>query len=263
MTFVLVGGGLDLSVGSMSALGAVSTGLILQAGVPIPIAIVAGLVICALFGLFNGTVIARAHIPALIVTLGALYYIRGLVLMVTNGVQVFPLPKDFNRLGQGDLFGVPLLVIYAVVFGIGAHVLLAHSKYGYHVRAVGGNAGAARAAGINVGRITMSLYVLSAIGAGLAGIMSAAQISDGDPSSGQGLEIAVLSAVIVGGTSLFGAVGSIVGTALGVLLLAFVENGLLVMGVSPYLQFVVLGFIVVGSVGIDQIRRRRLWRLSQ
>jgi ribose transport system permease protein len=263
MTFVLVGGGLDLSVGSMSALGAISTGYCLQAGVPVPFSIVAGLVICALFGLFNGIIIAKGKIPALIVSLGALYFIRGIVLSVTGGVQVFPLPQEFNDLGQGDLFGVPFLVIYALVFGIAAHILLDRSKYGYHVRAVGGKPEAARAAGINIDRITISLYVLSALGAGLAGIMSMAQISDGDPSAGQGLEIAVLSAVIVGGTSLFGAVGSITGTALGVLLLAVVTNGLLLMSISPYLQYVALGFIVIGSVSVDQLRRRRLWRLSR
>jgi ribose/xylose/arabinose/galactoside ABC-type transport system permease subunit len=151
-------------------------------------------------------------------------------------------------------------VLYGIAIGIIAHVVLAHSTYGYRARAVGGNPSAARNAGINVSRIQISLYVLTAVGAGLAGILTSSYVGVGDPSAGQGMELGVIAAVIVGGTSLFGAVGSVPGTALGVVLLAVVTNGLLLMSVSPYFQFIVLGAVVVGAVGIDQIRRKRFWR---
>jgi ribose transport system permease protein len=262
MTFVLIGGGIDLSVGSVAALGGIVTAMALTAGFPIPVAIVGGLAACLIVGLVNGLLVAMAGIPPLIVTLGALYAVRGVILVITNARQYFPLPADFNVIGQRDIDVVPSLVIYAVVFGILAHVVLEHSTYGYRVRAVGGNAPATRAAGINITRYRISLYMLSAFGAGLAGILATSRLGVGDPVLYQGFELLVISSVIVGGTSLFGAIGSITGTALGVLLLAVVTNGLLLMKVTPYLQPVVLGLVVVGAVAIDALRRTRVWRIS-
>ena len=260
MTFVLISGGIDLSVGSMSALGGVVAAMALTDGVPIPIAILMGLLVGAGIGTVVGMLVSWAHIPALIVTLGALYIVRGIDLVITGGVQIFPLPDAYNQLGLGNLFSVPFLVIYAVVVGIAAHVLLENSKYGFHLRAVGGNVTAARAAGINVRRVTLSVYALSGICAALAGMMISARTTVGDPASGQGTEIAVISSVIVGGASLFGAIGSITGTALGVLLIAIISNGLLLMKISSYWQFVVLGVVVIGAVAIDSVRRQHLWR---
>jgi len=260
MTFVLISGGIDLSVGSMSALGGVSAAMALTAGFPIPVAILIGLLVGAGIGTVIGLLVSWARIPALIVTLGALYVVRGIDLVITGGVQIFPLPEAYKFLGQGSFFSVPFLIIYAVVVGIAAHVALENSKYGFHLRAVGGNIAAARAAGINVRRITLSVYILSGTCAALAGMMISARTAVGDPASGQGTEIAVISSVIVGGASLFGAVGSITGTALGVLLIAIIQNGLLLMNISSYWQFVVLGVVVIGAVAIDSVRRQRVWR---
>lgn len=261
MTMVLVGGGIDLSVGSVAALGGIVTAMALTAGVIIPVAILSGLLACGAVGLVNGLLVARAGIPPLIVTLGALYAVRGLILVMTNARQYFPLPADFNSIAQQDIASVPNLVIYGIVFGILAHVVLEHSTYGYRLRAIGGNAVAARASGINVNRLRVSMYVVSSLGAGLAGILSTSRLGVGDPVLYQGFELLVISSVIVGGTSLFGAVGSITGTALGVALLAVVTNGLLLMKVTQYLQPVVLGCVVVGAVAIDRLRRTRIWRI--
>lgn len=260
MTFVLISGGIDLSVGSMSALGGVVAASALTSGLPIPVAILLGLLVGAGIGTVVGLLISWARIPALIVTLGALYIIRGIDLVITGGAQIYPLPADYNFLGLGSFFSVPFLVIYAVVVGVAAHVLLENSKYGFHLRAVGGNVAAARAAGINVRRVTLSVYALSGIGAALAGMMISARTTVGDPASGQGAEIAVISAVIVGGSSLFGAIGSITGTALGVILIAIISNGLLLMQISSYWQFAVLGVVVIGAVGVDSVRRQHVWR---
>jgi ribose transport system permease protein len=260
MTFVLIGGGIDLSVGSMSALGGVIAAMALTAGMPIPVSIGLSLAVGTGIGVASGMLVSWARIPALIVTLGGLYIVRGIDLVITGGVMIFPLPEEYNVLGLGNLFNIPFLVLYAVIVGILAHVLLEHSKYGFHLRAVGGNIAAARAAGINVRRVTLSIYALSAAAACLAGMMISSRTTVGDPSSGQGTEIAVISSVIVGGTSLFGAVGSITGTALGVVLIAIMQNGLLLMKISPYWQFVVLGGVVIGAVAIDSVRRQRVWR---
>jgi ribose transport system permease protein len=262
MTFVLIGGGIDLSVGSVAALGGIVAAMGLSADLPFPIAILGGILACLAVGLINGLLVAKAGIPSLIVTLGALYAVRGVVLVITDARQIFPLPAEFNAIGQTDLGVVPSLVVYAVIFGIVAHIVLEHSPYGYRIRAVGGNVGAARAAGINVTRFRVSMYVLSAFGAGLAGILATSRLGVGDPVLYQGFELLVISAVIVGGTSLFGAIGSITGTALGVILLAVVTNGLLLMKVTPYLQPVVLGTVVVGAVAIDGLRRTRIWRIA-
>jgi len=262
MTFVLVGGGIDLSVGSVAALGGVVTALALTAEVPIPLAILEGLLACAAVGLINGFLVARAGIPPLIVTLGALYAVRGMVLVITDAGQIFPLPPAFNAIAQGAVATIPFLVIYGIVFGILGHVVLEYSTFGYRIRALGGNAVAARGAGIQITRLRASLYVVSALGAGLAGILATSRFSVGDPVLYQGFELVVISAVIVGGTSLFGAIGRVTGTALGVILLGLVTNGLQLMRVNQYFQPVVLGAVVVGAVAIDRIRRTRIWRVS-
>ena len=262
MTFVLVGGGIDLSVGSVAALGGVITAMALKAGVPIPLAILEGLLACGAVGLLNGLLVARAGIPPLIVTLGALYAVRGIVLIISNAGQIFPLPPEFNAIAQGDLGPIPNLVIYAIVFGILGHVVLEYTTFGYRIRALGGNAAAARGAGIQITRLRASLYVVSALGAGLAGILATSRFSVGDPVLYQGFELVVISAVIVGGTSLFGAVGKVTGTALGVILLGLITNGLQLMRISQYWQPVVLGAVVIGAVALDGVRRNRIWRIS-
>lgn len=262
MTFVLIGGGIDLSVGSMAALGGLVTAMCLQHHLPIVLAICTGIAVCGAVGAFMGVVIARFHIPALIVTLGGLYAIRGVVLILTNSQQVFPLPSGFDAIGQSAAGNIPTLVFIAVGFGIAGHLALSNFKFGYHIRAIGGNSAATRAVGIKVDRMRIVLYALSAMGAAIAGILTTSFVGDGDPSFGQGMELSVIAAVIVGGASLFGAVGSVPGTALGVLFLALITNGFLLMRISPSWQFVVQGVVVVAAVGVDQIRRIRVRKLS-
>jgi ribose/xylose/arabinose/galactoside ABC-type transport system permease subunit len=258
-TYLMVGGGLDLSVGSVAALTAVVTGKLLQAGVPVPLGIGGALALCVVIGLVMGVMISRFQIPALIVTLGGLYALNGVALQLTAAQPVSPLPNSFNQIAQGDVGPVPLLLIYAVVVGVLAHLIFTYTTYGYRVRAVGGNAEAALAAGINVTRIRLSLYVISAVGAGLTGILFASQIGDADPSGQSTLLFTVISAVIIGGTSLFGGRGTIVGTALGVLLLTLLANGLVLLSISAFYQQIVVGIVVVGAVGLDGFRRTRLW----
>jgi len=259
-TFVLVGGGLDLSVGSVFALSSVASAMLIVAGVPYPAAFLLGVGVGSLCGLVNAIIVIYGRIPALITTLGMLYVARGLDWIVTAGSGTQYLPPEFGDIASLRVLGIPLLVLYAFLIGVAAHVILEHTRFGYGVRAVGGNREAARACGINVNRTTLILFVASGAAAGLSGVLMASRLHSGQPSIGQGLELQVITAAIIGGTSLFGGLGSIPGTFLGTLLIAVLQNGLVQLEIDPLWQNVVIGVVLVTSVGLDQVRRARMWR---
>lgn len=260
MTYVLVSAGLDLSVGSIFVVGAMAAAALLDAGQPIWLSIVLAISLGAVAGLINGLLIAYGRIPAFIVTLGMLYVARGLTAFFTAGRPIAPLPDEFNFLGQGDLFGVPLLIIYAVVIGVVAHVVLESTPFGWAVKAIGGKAEAARASGIDVRRMSLIVYILSSSSAAFAGVLMSARLGSGQPSVGNGFELQVISAVIIGGTSMFGGIGTVTGTALGALVLSILSDGLILLRIDPVLQNVMVGCIIVAAVAIDQFRRGRMFR---
>lgn len=259
-TYVLVSGGLDLSVGSVFLVGAISVANLIVVGVPIPLSIVLSVLLGAFCGLINGTLVNYVRIPAFIVTLGMLYVARGLATFVTGGRPIAPLPDEFSALGQGDIAGIPLLIIYALVLGVIAHVILEATSFGWSIRALGGNREAARSAGIDVRRISLTVYILSGASAAFAGLLMTARLGSGQPSVGNGFELQVISAVIIGGTSLFGGIGTVLGTALGALVLSILGNGLILLRIDPILQNVMVGCIIVAAVAIDQFRRGRMFR---
>ena len=260
MTFVLISGGIDLSVGSMSALGGVVAAMSLTSGLPIPVAILLSLLVGAGIGTVVGWLVSWARIPALIVTLGALYIVRGIDLVMTGGVQIFPLPADLQLPRPGFRLRHP----------VPRHLRdrdrdccpRAPRELQVRVPPPGGRRQRRGGAGSGDQRAAGDALCLRAE-RHLRGPRRDDDLrSDhvGDPASGQGTEIAVISSVIVGGASLFGAIGSITGTALGVILIAIMQNGLLLMKISSYWQFVVLGAVVIGAVAIDSVRRQRVWR---
>lgn len=257
MTFVLIAAGLDLSVGSVIALGGVVTGLALKAGIPVPIAMLLGILLGIGIGLINGTIIIKFGIPPLIVTLGMLYMARGAVLVLTQGAPVYPLPKAFNAIGQGDLAGIPNVILIAAVIGIVAHIILTRTTYGRAVYAVGGNSETARLSGINVNKINLSVYVLTGAASTLTGMLMAGRLASAQANAGAGWELQVIAAVIIGGTSMFGGSGSILGTLLGAFFMNVVATGMILMRISAYWQDLVIGAIIVLAVGIDQYRRRK------
>ena len=258
VTILIVGGGLDFSFGSIFAVGAMSTAIALQAGIFWPLAVLVGLAISSLFGLVNAVVIVWAKVPAFIATLGMYFAAGGIVTVVTGGLGISGFPEGFNQFGQAKILGVPLLVFYALGIGIFFHVLLNHTKFGYNTRAVGGNPAAARANGVPANRVSVILYVISGGMAGLCGILLSARLGAADPASGgAGFMFAIIAAVIVGGTSLFGGVGSILGTALGALLFSVINNVLALTHSNPLWQNVATGVILVGAVAFDQLRRSR------
>ena len=259
-TFVFVSGGLDLSVGSLFAVGAMTSAWMSYGGHSVALSFAAGFLAATACGLMNGILINYANIPAFITTLGMLYAARSLITFSTSGNPIGPLPDNFSKLGQMDLFGLPVLILYAVVISMGAHFLLEKTTFGWSVRAVGGNREAAKNAGINVRKVSTIVYTLSGLSAGVAGVLMAARLNSGQPSLGTGFELQIISAVIIGGTSLFGGIGSIPGTVLGSLVLSVLTTGLILLRINPVLQNFVVGVIIVVAVGLDQLRRSNMFR---
>jgi len=259
-TFVFVSGGLDLSVGSVFAVGAMASAGLLYIGWPILPAILAGSGAGALCGLINGALINYYGIPPFITTLGMLYAARSLVVYFTGGQPIAPLPDAFSTIARADFLGLPLLLYYAAAVVIFAQILLQTTTFGDAVRAIGGNREAASNAGINVRAISTVVYTLSGLSAAFAGVLMSARLGSGQPSIGVGFELQVISAVIIGGTSLFGGIGSVLGALLGSLILSILTTGLILLRIDPVLQDFVIGVIIVAAVGIDQLRRRRMYR---
>lgn len=257
MTFVLIGAGLDLSVGAIVALGGIVTGLCLRAGVPIVFSFIAGLLLGLIFGFINGLIIVRFKLPSLIATIGTQYIAQGLVLGITHGTPIFPLPEAFNKIGGGEVFGISNVIPIAIALGIIANFVLKHTAFGRAVYAVGGNEETARLSGINVGKIKISTYLLTGVSSALCGVLMAGRLASAQPIAGQGYEFAVISAVIIGGTSMFGGKGSILGTTIGMIMMNVISNGMVLARVSAYWQKVVIGIIIILAVGIDAYKGKK------
>lgn len=261
-TFVLVTGEIDLSVGSIYALTAMSVGLFLQAGMFWVLAVLGGVVIGALCGLVNGLTTVLLRLPSFIVTLGTLSIFRGLALLITNAAPISlddsdPNIEAFSFLGTGRLFGIPMqLVIMLSVFLVGGFVLR-FTRFGFHVYAVGGSREAARLCGIATNRVRVQSFVIQGALASLAGIVGLAFLLYAQGTTGVGLELLVITAVIIGGAALFGGSGTMLGTLVGVLLIATLQNVLILAGVSAFWQTIVIGVVIIAAVALDTWVRRR------
>ena len=263
-TLVIVGGGLDFSVGAVYAAGGVFGGEFMVHGVPWPIAIVLGSLAGGLLGCVNALAITRLKVPALIATLGMFYAVTGVITVITTGNDVFPLPSGFQKIGEGALLGIPYLVYIAVAVGIIFHIVLEKTRYGYEVRATGGGRDAASANGVRVARIDLKLYAVCGFVTAFAGILYAARTGAASPQSGGAdLTFEVVTAIIIGGTSLFGGTGTVFGSALGCILFAEMQNGLAIANINPLYQDIFVGVILISAVAFDQSRRRRRFRMGK
>ncbi|MGW3314871.1 ABC transporter permease [Streptomyces fungicidicus] len=265
-TFVILNGEIDLSVGSTYALSAISTGMLISDGWSWPAAMFVGLAVGVLAGLLNGLAVVVLGVPSFIVTLGTLSVFRGIALLISDGAPISlsssqPGVAEFNLLGQGRLFGiVPMqFVFFAVVAAVGV-VLLARSRFGFNTYAVGGNQEAARLVGVNVKRVKLTAFVLSGFTAGLAGVLGLSFLSYVQGVTGQGLELTVISAVIIGGAALFGGSGTMWGTVIGVAFIGLLQNILNIKGISSFWQTVVTGLVIVAAVAADTWQRKRKTR---
>jgi len=259
MSMLLIGGFFDLSVGSVMALaGIVCASLIVRGHLPVPLAILGGLAVGAITGAVNGFVVTRVKVNALIATLGMMSVARGIALGYTEGRPVINLPQSFNIIGQGDLFSMPLIVLYMLVIVLGADVLLRRARAPRQLYYVGGSEKAARLSGINVDLVVFLAFVTSGLLAALAGIVTTARLTSGVPTAFTGVELRIIAACVLGGCSLAGGEGTVLGAVLGLVFMAIVSNAMTLFGVSIYWEGVVTGSILVVAVSLDMISRRRL-----
>ncbi len=264
MTFVIITGGFDLSVGSTLAFGGYAAGLALLKGYSPLTAIAIGVLSGAIVGLVNGFIITKIKVNPLVTTLGTMTIVRGIVQVQTQGKEVTGFPQSFRQLGEGAVFGIFYLVIIFLALLVIADLLLRHSRFLRQNYYVGGNEEAARLSGIDVDRVRMVMYVITGMLAALAGVITAAKSGSVSPIAGTGAELRVIAAVVIGGASLNGGSGTVLGTFLGLLLAGMIANGLGFMGVSPYAEGIITGLILIAAVMIDQLtgeRARALWKL--
>ena len=256
-TVVVIAGGIDLSVGSVLALsGTVAAHVMVVRGMPIWAGCLAGIGVGAVTGLVNGIVITRLRVPPFIATLGMLLIARGFALRIAGGLTIDGTPDGFNTLANGRPLGIPVPLLIIVTVAAAISVLLYHTRFGRYVYAIGSNREAALVSGVDTDRIHVWVYVLGGALTGLAGLIETARLGSGNPTGGQGYELDVVTAVVVGGTALAGGEGKISGTVLGALLIAVLHNGSNLLGVDPFDQNIYIGLLIIGAVGFEQWLRR-------
>lgn len=259
VTFVIISGGIDLSVGSVLALsGIVFAWSSVEASMPWPVAVAAGLGAGGFAGLVNGLLVAYGRLPPFIATLAMLSVARGLALVISGGTPINPIPETIQTLGAGDLFGVIPLPVIVLLFMFALTAVILRSTYpGRCMYAIGGNEEASGLSGINVTRQKLFVYTLSGLFAGVAGVLSTGRLASGQPQAGFTFELDAIAAVVIGGASLAGGVGSASGTLVGALILGVLRNGLNLLNVSSFWQQVIIGTVIALAVMTDTLRRRR------
>jgi|SRR6185503_10381787 ribose transport system permease protein len=258
MTVVMVSGGIDLSVGSILALSGVAGAYAMISGAPVIAGIAVSIAVGAVCGLLNGTAVAMLRIPPFIVTLGAMGIYRGIALLVTDGKAVVGVPSAFGYLAEGNVAGVPIPLLVVLLVATATHVLLVNTQPGRYCYAIGSNVEAARYAGIRVSRHQVFFYALLGALSGLAGSIESARLVTGPPTAGEGYELRVIAAVVIGGGSLAGGQGSVIGTIIGALIMGVLANGANLLGISSFAQQVVIGAVIVLAVTFDEFQRRRI-----
>ena len=254
--FVILTGGIDLSVGSTVGLSGMITGVVLAAGVhpifALPIGVLSGMLI----GTFNGSVIAYVGITPFIVSLGALSMGRGLSLILTKGNPIIEMPSSFFFLAQSDLLGIPTPVIIAAVIAGIVHVTLTYTAFGRRIYAIGGNEQATALSGVDVKMIKLKIYAICGLLAGIVGVLLVARFNSAQPATGKGWELDAIASAVIGGTSLSGGVGTVLGLLIGATVMGVIRNGLVLMQVSAYWQDFIIGGIIVLAAVIDRIKNK-------
>ena len=267
MTMVIITGGIDLSVGSLIALSAVVSTTIMKilggldaSAWVVFIGFVSAIFACGMIGGLGGALVAKFKVPPFITTLTIMLMGRGLAFMITGGFSIYQVPKTLPWLGQGTTFGFPNTVILLVLLYFIAYVFMSHTRVGRYIYAVGGNQEAAHLSGVPVHNIIIFVYVISGITAGIGGSIQASQLNTGTPNMGIMYELYVIAAVVVGGTSLAGGSGKILGTLIGVFVISVIQNGMNLLGIESYTQQVVLGLVILMAVLLDKAHIKKFYR---
>jgi len=258
MTMIIIAGGIDLSVGSILAMGGLLGTMAMEKGASIPTGIAIGIATGMMCGLANGLLTTQLRINPFIVTLGTLGIIRGLALIISNGLPVHQIPQPFSFLGEGNLVGVPFVLWILLVCAITVHLILEHTRLGRYAFAIGSNVEAAVYAGVAVSFHTTAVYTIGGMLTGLAGMIEASRLMTGQPTAGQGYELQAIAAVVIGGGSLRGGEGSVAGTLVGAFIMGLLANGSDLLGISPYLQQAIIGAVIILAVAADELRKRKM-----
>ena len=256
MTFALTAGGVDLSVGSIVGLCGIIIADILVSGHGMVAAIPAGLALGALCGSINGFLITRAKMPPFVATLSTMITLRGVTMLYTGGISIYPIKPEDSKVIAGRLAGVPKPILIVALAALVAYFLYNHTKLGQYAAAIGGNEDAAFLSGINVTRYKIMIWAFSGMMAGLSGLILTARLRAAEPMSGQGYELDAIAATVIGGTSFSGGQGTIFGTVMGTLLISMLRNGLNLLNVNPYYHTMVVGVVIIIAVGVDSLRKR-------
>ena len=257
MTLIIISGGIDLSVGSILGMSGFFGALAMESGMPIVAGVAVGVMTGLLGGFLNGFMITTLRIAPFIVTLGTLGIYRGITLIKSNGLPVHKLPAGFSFLGEGNLLGVPFVLWILLLCAVIMHVVLEHTKLGRYAFSIGSNEHAAFYAGIPVGFHLTAVYAIGGMLTGLAGMIEASRLMTGQPTAGQGYELQAIAAVVIGGGSLRGGEGSVLGTLIGAFIMGLLSNGSDLLGISPYLQQAIIGGVIILAVTFDELRKRR------
>ena len=271
-TCVIITGGIDLSSGSVLALAGVAAALLVKSGVPVPVAMLGGVVVGAMCGAVNGFCITQLKLPPFIATLGMMLIARGLALQVTGARAISGLGDSFGELGNGVLWrierdtggtfpevvfpGIPYPGVLMVVIAVAVSIMLSRTTFGRHIYAVGSNAEAARLSGVKVGRVTLLVYTLSGALSGLTGCVLMSRLVTAQPNKGVMYELDAIASAVIGGASLIGGIGTISGTVIGSFVIGILRNGLNMNGVSSFIQQIIIGLVILLTVWIDQKRNR-------
>jgi len=257
MTYVIITAGIDLSVGSIIALSGCMTAWFLVEGYPIWLSVLIGLALGALTGIVNGLLIVKVRLAPFIATLGTMGIARGLVLALTMGYPIQPFPEAFEVIGRGYLGPIPIPVVIMTVVVIAGHIFLSRTTIGRYIYYVGSNPTAARLSGLNVGRILILVYTVAGLLSGLAAVVLVSRLTSAQSNMGTGWELDAIAAVVIGGTSLAGGEGSVLGSLIGAALMGVIKNALILLGVNVYWQSVVIGIVIVLAVALDAWRQSR------
>ena len=256
--FPILTGGIDLSIGSVAGLGGVLVALFIQVwGLPIWLSLILTLAIALTIGLIHGLFVTKLHMHGFLITLVTLGVARGFCLVVTNAFPITGLPAEFNAIGQGQLFDlIPIPVLICAGLAVVMYYLLRFSYIGRQIYAVGGNMEAARLSGISVDRRVILCYIISAVCAALVGIIQSARLTMGHPSTGVGYELLAITSCILGGISLMGGQGSLIGVIIGALLIGILQNEMIILNINPYWHTIVISLVLLVAIAVDYLRRR-------
>lgn len=256
MTFVIISGGIDLSVGSIVGASSIIVSLLLINGVPIILAVLITLLVCLVLGAISGMFIYEGNVPPFIATLGMMSMARGLALLLSGGKNLTGLPRTFISFAQASILGIPMLTIVLIIIMAIAFFVLSRTRFGRNVYTIGSSAEVARLSGINMRVNYYAIYMLNAFLSGVAGIMLTSRLSSGIPTAGNMYELDAIASVVIGGASLSGAEGSVLGTIIGALIMSTLRNGGNLLGVDPFWLRMATGLLIVLAVLFDQVRKK-------